>query len=96
MPSKKDDITLRDVINHVDYRFGLLDDWMGSMEKRMDSMTNRMTKLETTVAEGFRKVKDTFQRAYTNRSKDLVRLGDVEDRLDDIQNKELPAIKSHS
>ncbi len=68
---------------------------MDSTDKKIGSIEKRLVSLEKKVAEGFRKVHDQFQHLYTNRLKDLKRVGKAEDRLDHIENKELPAIKSH-
>ena len=103
MPPNKKDLTLVDVVNHMDHRFNVLEGRLGGVEKRLGGVENRiggleksMSKLESEVKEGFRKTEFAFERLYQNRvNKDLKRIAKTEERLDHIENEELPAIKSH-
>ena len=102
MPRKKKDITLTDVVNHMDRRFNVLEGRLGGVEKRLGGVENRvggleksMSKLESEVKEGFRKTHYAIDRLCENRTKDLKRMAKTDDRLDRIENDELPAIKSH-
>ena len=96
--SRKKDITLLDVINHMNLKFSdlesRLDRRLGGMEKRMGSMDKRMDTLEHTVKEGFRKTHDAFQHLYENRLKEVKRVNKIEKRVERIERKVIPALKS--
>ena len=90
MPRKKD-ITLLDVINHMNLKFS---DMESRLDRRLGGMEKRIGTLEHTVKEGFRKTHNAFQHLYENRLKEVKRVNKIEKRVDRIERKVIPALKS--
>jgi predicted nucleic acid-binding Zn-ribbon protein len=85
------DITLRDVVNHMDMKFGIVDERFKTMGRRFDAMDKRfdvMDKRFGSVESEIGKINNALQRLYEKRVA-------LTERVDNIEEQELPAIRAH-